>query len=271
MIPANVIRAAGALAIAAAGFVLSAAPTGAGEIYGISDAGGRYVIRAIDPDRPATVRDVAALAGVGGGQLHGLLQLPDRRIAVVRDGTAARRELAVLGPPDQFAGIQTQTVTGIDPAASLSQLLLGWGSRWYALIGTQRDRPPFSIGVLAAGAGGFSLVSTIALPAQARYANLTQCPDGSIYALSFAPQQDARLVRVQPDSGEVSQLTFVTFNTRRLGQDALGTTCDAAGRLFVLADPTRAGTPSLFALDPASGTLTWLGWFPADRMTAVTP
>lgn len=269
MIPANVVRAAGALALATAILCPPAAAL-AGEIYGVSNTGGRYVIRAIDPDRPGTVRDVAALSGMGAGALQGLLQLPDRRIAVVRDSAATRRELAVLGAPDQFAGIQTQLVTGIDPSLSLSQLLLGWGSRWYALLGAQKDRPPFSIGVLAAGTGGLSLVGTIALPEQARYANLTQCPDGTIYALSFAPQQDARLVRVQPDSGDVTDIAFVTFNAHRLNQDALGMTCDAAGRLYLLADPTHAGTPSLFGVDPTAGALTWVGYFPADRMTAVT-
>jgi len=245
----------------------------AAEVYGVEALGDRYVLRALDTDHPDFVREVATIPMVPGEELHALVQLDDRRIALLRSILASdespHNELAVVGLPGQLNAIQAQDVAGLDTFATLSQLLVAWGARYYGLVGLHNDRPPYQLVTFSAASTGVLKLKSVELPSETRYANLTQCPDGTIYATSLAAQQGTRLVVLNPESGQVIERSQLTLNLRRLPSDIMSLTCDLNGRLYALADPTRRGTAALYSLDATTGTLCWLGNFAAHKVAFI--
>ena len=248
-------------------------PVHAAEIYGVEMVGDRYIVRVFDTDHAESVREVAALPAGIGEQLRGLVQLDDRRIALLRTiangGESPRNELAVLGTPGQLTGVQRRDVYGLEPFMTLTQIFVAWGARYYGLVGLDNDRPPYQLVTFFSGSTAISKLNSVELPAHARYANLTQCPDGTIYASTLAPQQDTRLVTLNPETAQIIELSQLRLNERTVPSDIFGLTCDPKGRLYALADPTRLGTASLFAVDATNGTLRWLGYFRAHKMALV--
>lgn len=249
-------------------------PAGAAELYGVQALGDRYVIRLLDTDNPGSVRELATIPNAPDEELRGLVQFGDHRLVLLRTslaaGESARARLKVLGVPGQLVGSQELAVSGLEPFASLDHLLVGWGARYYGLVSHYLDTPPYQLVTFHLGSRGISILKSLDMPAQARYANLTQCPDGAIYATSLAPQQDTRLVKLDPESAQVTDLSPLTLNGRTLPNDLSGLACDPSGQLYALADPQRRGTASLFAVDAATGALRWVTDFAADKMTFVT-
>jgi len=245
----------------------------AAEIYGVEALSDRYVIRTLDTDHPGSPRELITIPSESQAQLRDLLQLDDGRIALLHtipaaDGSPLAR-LTIVGMPGQFAAVHYQSVSGLDRFTTLTRLLVGWGARYYGLTGVQDDRPPYQLITFFVSTRDIVKLKAVDLPEQARYANLTQCPDGKIYGTSLAPQQDTRLVMLDPESAQVTDLSPVTLNQRTLPSDVMGLACDVNGRLYVLANPLRRATTSLFILDPGSGAMSWMAEFAANKIALV--
>jgi hypothetical protein len=246
----------------------------AADIYGVEVLADRYILRVLNTDLSAPVRDLAVITHQPQEELRSLLQLVDGRLGLLRttrgDGGVRVTRLQAFVMQGQISGLAEEAVAGLDSPAMLSELLVAWSARYYALVSMPNDRSILGLATLQSGSRTLSITGTIELFPQARYANLTQCPDGRVFATSLAQEQDTRLVTLNLDSGQANALAPLTIEQRTLPSDVMSLACDVNGRLYALADPRRLGTASLFGVDPGTGVMTHIAAFPVHKIAFLT-
>jgi len=138
-----------------------------------------------------------------------------------------------------------------------------------ALLGHFTDTPPYSVGEIDLATAQVTTLP-FQLPEQARFANLTQCPDGISYATSLGTQEGSgtRLVRMEFELGRFAEVAKLHLEGKSLRDDLKSLTCSASGELFALGDPTYRGVNSLFQVDPSTGGLTFIRVFDVDLITS---
>src|SRR5207248_1549468 len=108
----------------------------------------------------------------------------------------------MLGLPDRVMDVSTSDVAGLSSEYAISSLIMPATGASVALISHFTDTPPYSLATVDVHSGAVSL-STIGLDRRTRYARLTQCPDGRVYAVASALQAETRLVQIELDAGVV--------------------------------------------------------------------
>lgn len=243
-----------------------------GRLYGVLDADGQMIVRTLDL-ATLKIEEKARVAGGKSERLNGLFQRSDRSIGVLQTATANgvgnRGRLRNMGNADRVAASAGGEVSGLKDNWSVSSLLMRKRGEALALVSHYSDTPPFFLATVATNAKGMKVTSATALNPVARFAHLTQCPDGAIYATSMAPQWDTRLVKIDAATKEVFLMAEFSYRGKSLRNDVWDLACGPSGRLYALADPDNAGTNSLFAVNAASGELSYVTPYDVRRMAFV--
>lgn len=243
-----------------------------GRLYGVKDVDGQMIVRTLDL-ATLKIEEKARVAGSKSERLNGLFQRSDRSIGVLHTATSAgasnRGRLRMMGNADRVAASAGGEVAGLKDNWSVSSLLMRKGGEALALVSHYSDTPPFFLATVAANGKGMKVTSATALNPVARFAHLTQCPDGAIYATSMAPQWDTRLVKIDAATKEVFLMAEFGYRGKSLRNDAWDLACAPSGRLYVLADPENAGTNSLFAVNADSGELSYVAPYDVRRMAFI--
>lgn len=261
-----------ALALAALLSATGAHANDIGRLYGVKDVDGQLIVRTLDL---ATMKmeERTRVAGSRSERLNGLFQRSDRSIGMLHtatgNGAANRGRMRSIGVPEKLAAAPASEVTGLKANWSVSSLLVRKGGDALALVSHYSDTPPFFLATLSGNGKGMRVTSATPLNPVARFAHLTQCPDGSIYATSMAPQWDTRLVRIDPATREVVLLAEFSYRGKSLRNDAWSLACSPSGRLYALADPESSGQNSLFSVSMESGELTHVAPYDVRRMAFV--
>jgi hypothetical protein len=221
----------------------------AGVVYGVRAEANGLVVRSLDL---GTGRDPAThgrLRRQGEERLSSIFLSKDRSIGMLststKKGPGRRALVRGLGHPQQVYDGSEWEALNLGSGQALSSVLVRQSGPPIALVSHYSDTPPYSLAILQMQPGRTVVVRTIALNPYARYAHLTQCPNGAIYATSLAPQWDPHVVTLNVERREVTLLKELKFNGRSLRNDVRDLACSPSGQLFALADPDYSGTNSL--------------------------
>jgi hypothetical protein len=135
---------------------------------------------------------------------------------------------------------------------------------------------PFEMAVIDSKSGQVSSGADLGLPAipfNQRFSNLTQSPDGTIYATTMGIEGFVTLVQLDlvnksivTGKGKIINLARLSYNKKVLGNDLASLAFSPSNQLFALADPNNEGVNSLFTLDMKTGALTLLRQFAVDKI-----
>ena len=111
------------------------------------------------------------------------------------------------------------------------------------------------------------------LPGNLRFSNLTQAPDGTIYATILSSQRSTTLAQLDLENkaiatgrGKIIRVSELRYNNKPLENDLLSLAVDKSGQVFALANPTNEKINSLFSVDVKSGEMKLLRKFAADKI-----
>jgi hypothetical protein len=260
-----------AAVLVACGCAVAAHAADSGTLYGVAVSDNALIVRSLNLADSRPAREHGKFARQADERLAAIFQNQDRSLGLVRTSTkkgSTRRALvSAAGTPEAIVAGSDWEASGLPATSAISSLLVPATGPAIALVGHYSDTPPYSLVTLNLQPGQTSVASTLKLNPVARYAHLTQCPDGSIYATSLAPQWDPQLVRVDLAKQQVTLLKELALDGKSLRNDVRDLACAPSGKLYALADPAYSGTNWLFALDPNAGALTRVRKFDVERIT----
>jgi hypothetical protein len=270
---------AAVLAVAFAVFVENTmAQTGV--IYGVRDLGNRFVVRSLDLMDQGLAAELLTGNQPAKERIRALFLLPDDRLAllrtnVVRNAQNDRSTIEILGDPLEGLAqqpsetIRIKDMPAMHASSAVTQSNIGSPQSLITLLSHFTDTPPYSVGTIDLATAQVTTLP-FQLPEEARFANLTQCPDGMSYATSLGIQGGGtRLVRMEFELGRFTEVAKLHLEGKSLRDDLKSLTCSPSGELFALGDPTyRGGINSLFQVDPSTGDLTFIRVFDVDLITS---
>jgi hypothetical protein len=174
----------------------------------------------------------------------------------------------MIGVPEHMVDASTAVLAGLSSGEAISGVVIAKSGHPVALVGRYTDTPPFWLGNVDFASGQVDRLD-VPLDPNKRYSQLTQCPDGTIYTTSVAPEWDVRLVRLDLSAGNITPLNRLQFNNQPLRAIIRSIACGPSGILYALSDPTNSGTNSLFRVEIATGKLDPILKFDVDRMVFV--
>lgn len=250
-----------------------------GVIYGVRDLGNQFVVRSVDLTDEGFAADLLTGNQPAKERIRALFLLPDDRLAllrtnVVRNAKQNRSNIEILGDPldglhQQPADtIRIKDIPEMQAASAVTRSNTGNAQSLMALLGHFTDTPPYSVGTIDLATAQVTTLP-FQLPAQARFANLTRCPDGITYATSLGAQGGGtRLVRMDFELGRFAEIAKLQLEGKSLRDDLKSLTCSPSGELFALGDPAYRGVNSLFQVDPSTGDLTFIRVFDVDLISS---
>lgn len=151
------------------------------------------------------------------------------------------------------------------------------GARLLSVISLAEGGPPFELAFIDPTSGQVDASTQLGLPQllpNQRLSNLTQSPDGTIYATRCDAEGVTLLVKLDlanksqiTGRGKIIRLVDLNFNNKPLENDLASLAFSSAGQLFALADPNNEKTNSLFTVNVKTGELTFLRKFAVDKIT----
>jgi hypothetical protein len=150
---------------------------------------------------------------------------------------------------------------------SLSSLLVRSAGTPVGLIAHYSDTPPFSLASVDVQPTQITVTGSKPLNPSARLANLTECPDGTIYGTFMSRELDTQLVRVNVDRPAVEIVVGLSVGGRSLRNDLWDLACSPSGILYGLADPDYDRINQLFRIDLSTGNMTAVATFDVVKMT----
>lgn len=267
-----VVFSSAALAALALCFTRPAHSADDGVIYGVRAVGPQLIVRSLSLVT-LTVQERGRLPNRAQERLADVVEDNARGVAVLRTSIAAgvsRRGLVrAAGTPEVVTDASNWEVGGLSSSFSISSVVVPMTGSAIAFVSHYSDTQPFFLATLDYQQGRTTVVTAVALNAQARFGNLTQCPDGKIYATSLAQQWDPHIAQVDIVKQTVTLLREFTVKGKSLHRDVADLACSPSNRLYALADPDHSGINDLFAVDLATGTMTLVREFDVDRMIFV--
>jgi hypothetical protein len=255
-----------------------------GVIYGVRDLGNRFVVSSLDLTDQGFTADLLTGNQPPKERIRDFFMLLDGRLALLRANTVrnakqSRATIEILGDPTE--GLQqrpsdTIRLKGLPETHAVSAATPSNGGNdqsLNALTSQFTDTPPFSVGTIDLATDRFTSLP-VQLPEEARFANLTQCLGGIIYATTMGIQGGgARLVRMKLDLGQITEVTKLSLDGQSLRDDLKSLACTPSGGLFALGNPTYREVNSLFQIDLSTGDLAFIRVFDVDHITsgAVVP
>lgn len=243
-----------------------------GVIYGVRAVGSQIIVRSLSL-ATLTVQERGKLPNRAQERLADLSEDKDRSIAVLRTsiapGVSRRGLVRAAGTPEVVTDASSWEVTGLSSFFAISSFLVPMTGSPIAFVSHYSDTQPFFLATLDHQQGRTTVVRTVALNSQARFGNLTQCPDGKIYATCLAQQWDTHIAQVDVATQTVALLRGLTLKGKSVPRDLADLACSSSNRLYALADPDYSGTNDLFAVDLTTGAMTLIQEFDVDRMIFV--
>jgi hypothetical protein len=261
-----------ALAALTFGYITIAPAADEGVLYGVRVVDQKLVFKALDLASSRPPRERGSLPLAAEERVTAIFQNRDRSIGVVRTLTRQQSNLRALvrmvGIPERLIDVSGAQLSGIDSSYAISSLLVPLAGSPIGLISHYTDTPRFWLANVDMVASQISLLN-LPLHPSARYAHLTQCPDGAIYTTTMLPQRDIRLVRIDLARLAVTPLDQLRLNDQLMDGNLFGLACSPTGQLYALSDADSAIVNWLFKVDIATGRLAKLREFDVDRIVFV--
>lgn len=147
-------------------------------------------------------------------------------------------------------------------------------NNFISVVSVNEGTPPFDLVNLDLNSAKLNSSNDLPLLAgNLRLSNLTQAPDGTIYATTLSSQRPTTLVQLDLENraivtgrGKIIRVSELKYNNRSLESDLLSLAVSRSGEVFALANPTSEKINSLFSVDVKSGEMKLLRKFPADKI-----
>lgn len=222
---------------------------------------------------------------------QGLSLVDNERLAaftVLADGTLAVATASltadITGKPDKSkrlnlvqTSVQTlqslSNLAGLDEYSTVEDWVETADGNLLSLVSLNQGALPVHLANINRTTAQVSYVADLDLPQNQRLRNLTQCPNGNIYATTIGPEGYPHLVQLALNQksiitgkGQLIDLGLLTFNKKPLPTNLVSLASSASNQLYALADPTYAGTNSLFTLDVNTRVMNLLRTFDFDKI-----
>ena len=164
----------------------------------------------------------------------------------------------------------TVTVSGLNRNEVLENVLVLNDGSAIGLVARRRGGQRVDIVNIDLKTGEISNNNDFVLPANVRYSNLTQCPDGKIYTTSVGREGDTYLVLL--DAGQRRPITVAQLRIKNgsvWNNGLFSLTCSSAGELLALGAFWHETTKSVYSVDAKTGEMTRRSAFNATRITAL--
>jgi WD40 repeat protein len=162
---------------------------------------------------------------------------------------------------------QTLNVSKLAPHEALWSLLGTNDGSLIGLVAKTNGSFPYKLVNIDIQTGQVSFIS-FTLPTDEWFSNLTQCPDGKIYATAARAGGDISLVQLDLKQGQLIRLPQLSFNGRywRSGLNSL--TCSPGNKFLALAAPNRhTAIKNLYTVEPGTGAMSLRGTFDVTQIT----
>ncbi len=216
--------------------------------------------------------DVATSTLVSGETLFGFTALADGTSVLAIGATRGGKKenvstrLVFLG-----ADSKTLTVSGLKKRYRLESLLSTKDGSLYALAIKNNSTPPVELVAIDPSTGTVSLVNKIKLPADQRYINLFQSPDGKIFTTAVDKDGYTSLVELELVKSQPTTVAQFKLKDRLWNSGFSSLAFSAAGQLFALGKPRYAALNNLYVVNPSDGNMTLLKQDLADTKIATIP
>ena len=260
-----------ALTVAAMLWAAAADAQEAGRLYGVKIEKKDIVARLLDVGS-LQVQQLGKLGKAEDQRISGLYQSPDRSIGLLGISTKLKSDhrslINVIGIPELLADVASALIGDLPSAYVLSSIAVPPTGMPLALVTHYSDTPPFWLANLDPTLTRVTILD-FPLPPERGYGHLTQCPNGSFYAVSSAPQWDVRLVQFDLARRALIPLQAFTLDGEPLHTTIEDLACAPSGELYALSDIDRSGVATLLRVDIATGKMAAVTKFEVERMTFV--
>lgn len=209
-------------------------------------------------------------------RLSGFTVLPDKKVNKTFRWSTGPAKFVTKGKPDKLSRLASrgaslntkETLPGLPAKGAIDSLLATNDQKLIGLVGLNQGTPPFRLVAIDDQLGRVSFNDQLLLPENRRFSNLTQCPDGTIYATALGPEGDTSLVKIDlvnkspiTGKGKIIPVARLSFQGKPINNDLLALACSPSNQLFALGDPLDEGKNSLFSVNPTDGVMTLLRQF----------
>lgn len=232
-------------------------------VYGVrpSREGGKLTLQSLNVES-GTVQDVTTATLDDGEKVIGLTSLANGALVLavgpVRAGKKenAPTRLIFLGKSPR-----TLTLSGLGSQYALESFLgLNDGSL-VGLVNRKNNMPPVRVVDINVSTGNISFTDRVNLPAQERFSQLMETPNGTLYTTLVKKLGNTTLVRLDLAQGRVIDLAQLNFNGRVWNSglnDMVSSPTSPMGKLFALGAPRYASFYNLYNVDADTGAMTLL-------------
>ena len=224
-------------------------------------------------------------------RLTGLTLLTDKNTLVL--ATAPTKSVTTRKPVkhSRIGKILTSPQTlaalpGLDEKSTVETILATNEGKLLSIVSLKQGAPPFRIVNIDLQTSQASFIDDLdqlhsgnlpppgafVLPPHQRFSNLTQSPDGTIYATSSHGREGfTRLVKINLQQRQLLSLPQLSFNNHPWLNDVSSLAFSPEGQLYALGDPNHQGSNSLFTVDVSTGVMKLVGAFAVDKITFTRP
>lgn len=242
-------------------------------VYGVRATSGEVVLESLDLTDQLQSSIQTGITLEANERLSGFTLLADGTFTLATAPTTAavnggvnlsRLIFFVASPQPQI--VVFPELPGLAANNTIESLLATQDGKLLSILSLNQGTPPFSLATIDRNNGQVS-PSSITLPSDRRFSNLTQCPNGTIYLTSLGRSDSTSLVQLDLQQEQLISLPRLTFNYMPLSNDLASLACSLSNQLYALSDPTFQGTNSLFTLDASTGVMSLVKPFAVDKIT----
>ncbi|MBR8835676.1 MAG: hypothetical protein DSM106950_17090 [Stigonema ocellatum SAG 48.90 = DSM 106950] len=162
------------------------------------------------------------------------------------------------------------------PNAVIESVLAMQNGQYLGIVSLNGGIPPFELAMIDPDTGKVTSGKQLAdLKPDSRYSNLTNAPDGSIYATTLGREGRTGVVKIDLNNkslitgkATIVRILDLSINNEPLDNDVLSLAFSSTGILYALANPTRQQTNSVYTVDTNNkGTLTPVTTIGAQKIT----
>lgn len=242
-------------------------------IYGIRAASGKVLLLSLE----LTTGQIQDLSGDNpeislepNERLSGFTSLQDGTFILATAptvaniiGSASPSRLLSFSSPQALPALQ-----GLERNSTVESLLGTNDGKLLSIISLNQGTPPFRLALIDQYTGQVSFIDKLSLPPNQRFSNLTQYPDGLIYATNLAGGEGStKLLQLDWQQGNLISLVQLSYDNKPWSNDLASLGCSLSNQLYGLGDPTEQGTNSLFGIDASTGVLSLVKPFEVDKIT----
>ena len=243
-------------------------------LYGVSAVSGGVVLQSLDltTDEVQDLSDrTVDITLEPNERLSGFTVLPDNTLVLATAPTTS----SIIGNPANlsrliFVDTSPQTLAefpGLGQRSTIESLLATQDGQLLSIVSLNQGTPPFRRAYINRQTGKVTFINELSVPSNQRLSNLTQGPDGTIYATSIRGEGGTSLVQLDLEQGQVISLSQLSFNNRPLRNDVSSLACSPSNQLYALGNPAYQRTNSVFTIDVNTGAMARLRKFDVDEIT----